>query len=195
MMRRLTLLPTLLTALLLAGCSDDTDAETAAGGGSTTQQFPGCVAGDIEADLTGQDAAGNPVEIAWLGAGVDPDTGQLVAGDYIASTTYLQLVPDSEGPFNTLVEAILGDMFSNPGFVGVQFGMSQDCSTRRTLSVWQNEAAMMEFVTSDSHSAAIAAIPTLSRGASETAHWSASAGEIDWEAAATIIAANDVPLY
>lgn len=179
------------------GNADDSSGTASTSGGDP---FVDCDRGTLETDLVAQDAQGNIVPVTWVGPGVDPATGALVddGSTYVVSSTYLAMRPDADAQqaFGEAIAPIPDALFSNPGLVAVQLGSSMQCATARTFTVWRDETAMMEFVTSDAHAAAISRTPEISRGTSLVIHWSgAAAGEITWEDAIARLASDEGPFY
>jgi hypothetical protein len=74
-------------------------------------------------------------------------------------------------------------------------GQSEACCVARTLAVWQDDMAMLSFVASAAHTAAMARITDLSRGGSTVTHWLGDEASVDWAAAARRIGEDDGPLY
>ena len=73
---------------------------------------------------------------------------------------------------------------------------SESCGTARTLTVWESEDAMLDFVLGDAHTAAMAETARISRGGSLTMTATAdSLDEISWDAAAALFADHDGPVY
>lgn len=179
----------------VADTSADTSADT-----TTEDPFAACERGVLEPDLMSQDMEGNFVPIGWFGAGVDPETGELVddGSTYVVSATYLTLrpEPDAEAAFGEVMGPIIPALYGNPGLVASQLGVSMSCATARTFTVWRDEAAMMAFVTSAAHGAAVARIGEISRGASLVTHWTeAPVAEITWEVALQRLEQDEGPLY
>lgn len=207
----------LLLLQLLAGCPADDDGDTVAdqtttevgdessagdtGGDTTTgDPFAGCDRGVLEPDLLSQDPMGNPVPTGWFGAGVDPATGALVddGSTYVVSATYLTLRPDgdAQAAFGEVMGPIVPELYGNPGLVASQLGVSSSCGTARTFTVWRDQAAMMAFVTSAAHTAAIARVGEMSRGQSLVTHWvAAPVAEITWDEALARLVADTGPFY
>jgi quinol monooxygenase YgiN len=197
--RPLTLL--LAVALLSACAGDDSESSSdpiaqstggtsalPAGSGSTeapeADPFAGCAPGTLEADMNAAPLSGPGVQ-----------DGALEPGEYIVSSTYLQLKPDKLDRFQELLKPIEADLASRDGVVALSFGGSPTCGTARTLAVWRDEAAMFSFVTGEAHSAAVGAIDELSRGGSIVTHWTGDQASATWDAAAGQLAADDGPTY
>lgn len=136
------------------------------------------------------------------GAGVDAMTGTLAApksGKYIVSTTYLTLKPgaDVAQRFGALMGPIMAQLKAQRGLAAISLASSQKCGTARTLAVWEDEAAMYEFVASPAHVSAISAIGEVSRGQSLVHHFSETdaARAVSWSAVVTQLKAITGPLY
>ncbi|MBC8070725.1 MAG: hypothetical protein IAG13_20510 [Deltaproteobacteria bacterium] len=166
--------------------------ETAAAESSTGDDpFADCTRSVLEADLFGKDA--------WMGPGVDPDTGMLIddGSTYVVSATYLALQPGAPAlaAFDEVIEPIGPALLGNAGLIAVQLGNSIECNSARTFAVWRDEAAMMEFVMGDAHAAAIMRVGEISRGGSLVTHWSAEVSGINWDAALAKLEADEGPFY
>ena len=69
-----------------------------------------------------------------------------------------------------------------PGLLAVAFLRSAECATARTLSAWESEEAMMDFVFGEAHLQAIGSVSEVSRGGSITGHWDANSfSAVGWE--------------
>ena len=53
----------------------------------------------------------------------------------------------------------------------------------RTLTVWQSEEEMFEFVAGNAHATAMGEMNELSRGSSNTISWQGTAADVSWEIA------------
>jgi quinol monooxygenase YgiN len=202
MNRRQRPLTILLAIALLHACAEDesesssapimqpaggTSAAPVASGGTGAPEadpFAGCQRGTLEADMNASPLFGPGVR-----------DGALEPGEYIVSSTYLQLNPDKQARFQELLEPIEADLASRDGVVALSLGGSPACGTARTLAVWRDEAAMFAFVTGEAHSAAVPAIGELSRGASLVTHWAGDQTSATWETAAGKLATDDGPTY
>lgn len=159
--------------------------ESSSGG---TDPFADCSREVLESDLVVVNAVGVPGAPQWYGPGADADGALIDDGEteYVVSVTYLALKPDADfDHFNQLNVANSMALYANPGMVGLQLGFSMECATARTFTVWESEAAMMEFVGSEAHLQSVSAFPSFSRGGSTLSVWpeTATASEITWEAA------------
>jgi len=111
----------------------------------------------------------------FAGPGFDPDTGELLAPlqpPYIVATTIGWPKPEPQY-FEELgmhSEAVVGEIFANEGLIGASFGGSEACGNARTLSIWADEEALMDFVFSGAHLAAMPIVAT-SMLSWETTHW------------------------
>lgn len=178
-------LPLIALALLaLNACAEDEAPITA-----TPDPFAGCAATKLASDQQ-LDPAQGPA--------VDPQTGAVsVPAGAIVSTTYLTLKPDDAAyqRFGQLIDPVIGTLQQSPGLLAVSTGGSMACRELRTLTVWESEAAMMAFVMSDAHMAAMMATGEISRGQSRTMSWTAQAGALSWEQAIARFTDHDGPLY
>lgn len=158
------------TIVLLSACSQapsEPDPDPSALPDLADPQFAACSRDVIEPDW-------QPSPLA--GAGVDAKTGMLVApksGSYIVSTTYLALKPGAETGqrFGALMGPIMAQLKMQRGLAALTFSTSQKCSTARTLSVWEDEASMFDFVASPAHLSAVRAVGEVSRGGSLVHHY------------------------
>lgn len=168
-----------------ADASTSDGADESSGG---EDPFAGCARDVLEADFGVADPLGMPGPPRWYGPGADEDGALIDDGqtEYVVSVTYLALSPDAD--FELLDQLNAGNgqaVFTNPGMVAVQLGGSASCGSLRTFTVWTDEGALMDFVSSTAHQQSIAAFPMLSRGGSTLSLWDepALASEITWEAA------------
>ncbi len=158
--------------------------------------FAGCSRDVLEEDFGVIDPLGMPGPPRWYGPGAAEDGTLLDDGEteYIVSVTYLALDPGADFELlDQLNAANAQAVFTNPGMVAVQLGGSASCGSLRTFTVWADEGAMMDFVSSKAHQQSIAAFPMLSRGGSTLSLWEEPvlASEITWEAAMERIAAAE----
>jgi hypothetical protein len=123
--------------------------------------------------------------------------GQLLEGEYIISSTYLQLraEPEAQKKFGELTHSLTADLMSRDGLLALSLGDSKSCGTARTLAVWRDDVAMFGFVTGEAHSRAVAAIDELSRGGSVVMHWTGDAGSVNWSSAMNYLAEAEGPFY
>jgi hypothetical protein len=150
-----------------------------------------CGAGVIQDDLTyeGRPPEGAPTSTPskWFGPNVD-ESGELnVPPGSIVSTTYLRLKLDDPSlrRFSELTDPVVAAFMAADGMLAASIANSRQCALARTLAVWRDEAAMMKFVTSAEHMAAVAGIHEVSRGGSITTHWTANEPEdASWPMAA-----------
>lgn len=135
--------------LALAACSEPgSDSDAGSDDSGTTQAD----------DSTGTGAAAcvdDDLEVTdFAGPGYDAAQGGLLEplqDKYIASTTVLVLRPETAEEFRATVGAMIPVLTQNPGLVGFSTGTSMKCGTARTLAVWRDQTAMMNFVASDEH--------------------------------------------
>ena len=78
----------------------------------------------------------------------------------------------------------MAELTVSDGLLGFALSGSQVCGTGRTLSVWRDDAAMMSFVLSEAHTAAMTQTNDVSVWAGTTS-WLAAAGDpaVSWELA------------
>jgi heme-degrading monooxygenase HmoA len=169
-----------LASLLLDACNDS-DAERRLDAGDA----PGaCARGALEPDFAAMPLAGPGVS----DSGLEP-------GSYVLSSTYLQVRSERRERFDALMQPIVADLAARPGLLALSLGGSAMCGTARTLTVWRDEVAMLEFVASDPHATAMAAVSEISRGGSVVTHWSGDEHDATWHAAVEHVAADDGPMY
>jgi hypothetical protein len=175
----------LTLTLTFAACGDDDVAVTLTTDAAADSSEE-CSRGIIEPDLESAPLAGSAVA-----------DGVLKPGSYLYSTTYLQLrqEPKAQQRFGELMQGILAELQTRPGLLAISLGTSRSCGIARTLSVWQDDVAMLGFVTSAAHSAAIGSVTEVSRGGSLVTHWSGDASDATWQSAAEHAIAEDGPFY
>ena len=110
---------------------------------------------------------------AFAGPAFDPETGELVEplpASYVVATTVGWPNADGYELLGMQTNLVVGDLFTRDGLLGASFGMSESCGSARTISLWRDEAAMMQFVIGDAHTTAIQTALPATR-AWETTHW------------------------
>lgn len=177
---------TLAAILILAACPGDPGDDDSTSAGDTTEVGSTTEAGGTTED-DGTTAA--PVAcvaddeaefVAFKGPGYDPENGGLqppLQAEYVASTTVLVLRPEKEEDFVAVAAAMFPALEANPGLVGWSLGGSLKCNTRRTLTVWRDEEAMMAFVLSPEHQAGMSRAYELSERGTVTA-WTVAQAEV-----------------
>jgi hypothetical protein len=168
-----TLLATLVLSLL-AACGGPA-------GAANPIDNSKCQRGLLEADFTLP---------ALAGAKVD-SSGHVAPGQYLASTTYLQLSQDpaKEQAFRDVMGPISATLPTVPGLAAVAIGTSVQCNSARTLALWVDQASMLEFVTGPEHSVAMTRASQFSRGGSSTMHFEADE-TLTWAQAVAKLAAQ-----
>jgi hypothetical protein len=158
----------------------------AAAGGEAPPQAGDCNRATIEADFQASPLAGPGVQ-----------DEQLADGDYLISTTYLQLdqAPEAQQRFGDLMSPIMADLQTRDGLLALSLGSSPSCGVARTLAVWRDDMAMLGFVSGEAHSRAIGSVGQVSRGGSIVTHWLGDASQASWPSAAQHIGADDGPFY
>lgn len=169
-----------------ASATDGGSAPDVARGTDSGTPFGDCSRGTLE-----QDFAAAPL----AGAGVVD--GKLRAGNYVISATYLQLRQEAAAQqrFGELMGPILAELQTRPGLVAISLGTSSRCGVARTLSVWEDDIAMLGFVASKAHGAAVSSVNQVSRGGSLVTHWAGDSTQATWSAAAEQAAKDDGPFY
>ena len=157
-----------------------------------------CGGSDEDKDQTGNDLQ-SCVEDDFMsqplaGSGYNPEQGLLEPRQetYVASTTFLILNPEQGQRFQELVGPIMGDLQTREGLVAMSLGNSQKCGTVRTMTLWKSQEAMMDFVFSPAHTAAMAEANIVGLNGATTS-WEVAADEVpmSWELARTKIAEVD----
>ncbi len=153
---------------------------------------PSCRPDMLEPDI----AYAGPLDGPGVGEGgalKAPPAGK----SYAISSTYLRQKRDEATAkrFQTLMAPIAMALANQQGLVAMQLSFSEKCATARTLSVWEDEAAMYRFVTGPAHLEAANAIDEISRGGSIALHWTGSEKDATWDRAAVQLAANQGPVY
>jgi heme-degrading monooxygenase HmoA len=173
-----------LALLVLPACGEDAPAPTPL----VEDPLADCTRDAVEADLQSFSPMSGP--------GVRAD-GTLAPGRYVVSSTYLRMRPEpaAQARFQELMGPISQALQAQPGLVALQLAASERCGTARTLSVWQDEAAMYGFVTGDAHMAAVRAVGEVSRGGSIVTHWADDAQGVSWAKAAQQLGADTGPFY
>jgi hypothetical protein len=98
--------------------------------------------------------------------------------------------------YGEVIEPVIGDLLAQGGLVGIALGESVSCGVVRTLTVWQDEAAMMGFVMGEAHANAIRYTGEISRGGSITDHWPIEdLAEASWDEVAARLADHSGPVY
>lgn len=173
----------LFTALALSitatACSDSDDTGDA--------QFPVCAEDDFGAS-------------PFAGPGFDAETGLIgaVKDRYVVSSTHTIFNPEAEDRFFALSGDVLGYLGSgqHPGFIGFSVGTSDRCGSARTMTVWESEQSMFDFVTSEAHLAAMNQVDdVLLIGG--FAHWDVSSDNVPptWDEARAEVATTAALAY
>ena len=177
----------LILALLASACSDDDARAVVPDAGDSppaASALDGCERDELESDLQ---------SMPFVGPGVRD--GAIERGEYLMATTYLRLRADQSALFQQLVGPVIADITTRSGLVALSTARSMQCGTARTLTVWRDEASMLEFVVGEAHGKAMESIHDLSRGGSVTAHWTGDQAAATWDAAAEHLATTDRPEY
>jgi heme-degrading monooxygenase HmoA len=141
---------TLLVACALPACSSGGGA-SAGGGSASTTRLMTPLTSCVDDDITD----------AFAGPGFDPRNGGLqppIQASYVAATTVLlqSSDPAKQASFNQYFVPVMADVQKAPGLIGLQIARSDKCHYGRTLTVWKDADALMAFVTSPNHAAAVA---------------------------------------
>lgn len=167
----------LIACLVLAGCDGDDDPVLVDGGAGDSGALDPCNAGTMEDDVT---------IIPFNGAGVDPMTHELrpFASPVIASATYIRIREENRARFNELVAPIMGQLATQEGLVGVSLAISGSCASARTLTIWESSEAMVGFMVSPNHAAAMAASSEVALPGSTVVNWQANTtADASWDEA------------
>lgn len=168
-----------LMAITLTACAEDTPA---GGNDPGKTPLPACVEDDF-------------MPLPFGGPGYDPQSGSLIGAtqdSYLASSTVLLVNPDKQQRFQELVGGVLATLNTQPGLVGFALGLSPACGTARTLTVWQSEQAMFDFVTSEAHLTAMSEASVVGLNGAVTS-WTVTADNVppSWEEASARVAAAE----
>lgn len=163
-----------MTTVLFVGCGSDTTDD-------------GCSATALEADS---------VIVIGVGSAMGPASWPQLPPTAVVAQTYLRLqsTAESRTTFDELNNAIIPELTAAPGLMGVSIRSSAACNTARTLTVWQDEAAMMGFVAGPAHSNAIASVGSVSRGGSITVAGALGTTAVDWSLVSRF-GSHDGPVY
>ncbi|MCU0683985.1 MAG: antibiotic biosynthesis monooxygenase [Polyangiaceae bacterium] len=142
---------TLALSAALSACGTDTDAPAARPepAASVTEASALACADD---DL----ASAGP----FRGPGYDESRGGLLGErrpSYLAATTVFaySTEPAAQRRFRELIDEVLAQTLGQPGFLGHELAFSEKCKYGRTITLWEDEASMMNFVTSGAHATAM----------------------------------------
>ena len=175
----------LLALLLIPACADDSpepsDPPRADGGAMLpVGASDDCERGTIEDDLQAAPLSGSAVQ-----------DGALAKGQYLVATTYLRMQPNRRALLIELTSPVIADAAQREGLMGMTFGTSAACNSARTLTVWRDEEAMLDFVVGPTHARVMAQTSQISRGGSLGTHWTGDETSANWEAAADHLAEED----
>lgn len=129
--------------------------------------------------------------------GADVSFGVLKPGQYVVSSTYLRLVTTdaASAKFWEVMGPVLEDLSTREGLAALSLGLSLECNTARTLSIWRDDVSMLEFVAGPAHRAAVAAGSQLNRGGSVVMHWTGDETQTTWKVAAQKLAEYEGPIF
>jgi hypothetical protein len=187
-MTRVLFLTLTLTACATGSGDDAADAE------------PGDTVVDTNNDAEDGDAACVATDLGddfqWDPQFGDADTWGPFPEGAVVATTFLRLDPGGTQRFGEVIEPVIGDLMAQGGLMGIALGESVSCGVVRTLTVWQDEAAMMGFVMGEAHANAVRFIGEISRGGSITDHWPIEElTDASWDAVAAKLADHSGPVY
>jgi hypothetical protein len=182
---------TLVLALFLQACNgDDVAADESEAGNpvraaeAATSEDDDCVRHVLESDLEPMPFAGPGVR-----------DGAIAPGQFMIATTYLRLRADQSQLFQELTGAVIEDIVGRAGLIAIGTASSAACGTARTLTVWRDETAMLDFVVGKAHAKAMQSNHDISRGGSVAAEWMGDQASASWEAAAEHLANTDHQEY
>ena len=155
-----------LSLVMWVGCADEEEINSAG--------LPVCVEDDLDAQ-------------PFFGPGFDAEQGVVLGtaqDSYVASTTWVFIKPDQQERFFQVAGAVIESASQLDGLVGMSLAGSDKCGSARTLTVWRSEQAMMDFVVSDAHAAAMAQGPDLVLNGVVT-HWNVGSDNVppSWDEA------------
>ena len=94
----------------------------------------------------------------WTGPAVDPETGKLrepIRRRHLVATSVGWPKPGHEPVAIQLNEAILKELYVRPGLLAVSLAISENnFNSTRSLSIWEDQAALRGFMKSKPHLAA-----------------------------------------
>jgi heme-degrading monooxygenase HmoA len=103
-------------------------------------------------------------------------------GPFTVSTTKLVLKEgdgDAQGLFDEHMDVMNEALKTAPGLVAVSLSTTIGGSTSRTLSVWESEEAMLNWVTSEAHGDAMAALDGRADPTSSVTSWQLTREELE----------------
>lgn len=102
-------------------------------------------------------------------------------GPFVGSTTMLILKPGDEpkATFDKHMAVLSEKIKTQPGLIGVSLALPIGTDGYRTLTVWESEEAMLEWVVSDEHTAAMAEMADKSAEGSAVTSWSMERDELE----------------
>lgn len=117
----------------------------------------------------------------FMGPSFDPETGELAVAlpsSYVVATTAGWARPEAEHQeaLGSASEEVSGVVFESPGLLGARFGGSEACGSARTLTLWESQEALMNFVWGEVHGGAMSLTDTTTLGW-ETTRWVESSAE------------------
>lgn len=171
---------TALALLSLSACGDDAGADKpgAADAGQPDERPADCVSRTMESDLM--------FVTPLVGAGVDPATSSVRPPEpgtsYMVGVTYLQLLPGQESgqKMTELTQPIQAQLATQPGLLAAQIALSERCRTARTLTVWRDEQALVEFVASPAHLEAMRQRNKVMSASASNSFEAAQADQLTW---------------
>lgn len=133
-----------------------------------------------------------------IGAGLTTDA----AGPFVASTTSLHLM-DGDAPKAAFDKhmAVLGEKIkTQSGLIGYSLALPIGTEGWRTLTVWESEDAMLEWVVSEEHGAAMDEMADKSKPESAVTSWVMERAELEagppsWEDARARLADGGRSVY
>lgn len=133
-----------------------------------------------------------------LGDGLTTDA----AGPFVVSTTSLVLADGDEAKraFDGHMAVLTEQIKTQPGLVGFSLALPIGSEGYRTLSVWESEDAVLEWVVSDAHAAAMDDMADKSKPESAVMSWSMTREELEegppsWEDARARLDADGRKVY
>lgn len=128
-------------------------------------------------------ASGCYLEQPFEGPGYSLSDGILTdaEGPFVASSTNL-ILADGDAPkqaFDKHMAVLSEKIKTQPGLIGVSLALPIGTEGYRTLTVWENEEAVLAWVTSDEHSAAMAEMADKAKEGSAVTSWSMERAELE----------------
>ena len=124
------------------------------------------------------------------------------AGPFVVSATNLLLLDGDavKKAFDGHMAVLQEQIKTQPGLIGVSLGLPIGTEGYQTLTVWENEEAVLGWVTSEAHAAAMDDMADKAKPASAVASWTMTRAELEaappsWQDARTHLESNGRTVY